>query len=106
MGNDLIREGRLRRGMTQTELARLIGTTQSAVARLESGRTSPSFDDVIRILRAMDLDLDFALVPRDEQDWAQAAALLELNPAERHERLVAWNRRVAEMKAQFDVPAL
>lgn len=106
MGNDLIREARLRSGMTQTGLARLIGTTQSAVARLESGRTAPSFDDVIRILRAMDLDLDFALVPRDDQDWAQTIPLLRLSPAKRSERLVAWNRRVSEMKAQFDVPAL
>jgi transcriptional regulator with XRE-family HTH domain len=79
--------------MTQTALARLIGTTQSAVARLESGRTAPSFDDVIRILRAMDLDLDFALVPRDDQDWAQSSALLEMSPAERSERLAARNAR-------------
>ena len=29
--------------LTQAELARLLGTTESAVARLEGGRASPSF---------------------------------------------------------------
>ena len=56
MGNDLIREARKRSRLTQAQLAELAGTTQSAIARLESGRTAPSFDDVIRILRVMGLD--------------------------------------------------
>lgn len=76
MGNDLIREARKRSRLTQVQLAELAGTTQSAIARLESGRTSPSFDDIIRILRLMGLDLDFMLVERDEQDWAQARRLI------------------------------
>jgi len=35
-------EARMRAGLTQTELARRMGTTQSAIARLESGRISPN----------------------------------------------------------------
>lgn len=83
IGTDLIREGRRRRALTQTELARLAGTTQSAIARLESGRTAPSFDDVLRILRVMGLDLDLMLVERDDSDWIQAQRLLPLSPEER-----------------------
>jgi transcriptional regulator with XRE-family HTH domain len=91
MGNDLIHEARKRSRLTQTELARLAGTTQSAIARLESGRTSPSFDDVIRMLRLMKLDLDFMLVERDDQDWIQAQRLIGLTTQQRmlrHEQLV------------------
>jgi transcriptional regulator with XRE-family HTH domain len=91
MGNDLIREARKRSQLTQTQLARLAGTTQSAIARLESGRTSPSFDDVIRMLRLMKLDLDFMLVERDDQDWIQAKRLIGLTTEQRmlrHEQLV------------------
>ena len=33
---------RIRARLTQTQLAKRLGTTQSAIARLESGRTSPS----------------------------------------------------------------
>lgn len=89
MGNDLVREGRRRVGWTQAELARRAGTTQSAIARLESGRTSPAFDDVIRMLRIMGLDLDLMLVERDDSDWTQAQRTLALSPDQRH----AFHRR-------------
>jgi len=36
-----IRRARLRAGMTQAQLARRMGTTQSAIARLEAGLASP-----------------------------------------------------------------
>lgn len=86
MGNDLIREARKRRGLTQAQLAELAGTTQSAIARIESAATSPSFDDVIRYLRLMGLDLDFMLVERDDSDWIQARRLMDLSDAERTAR--------------------
>ncbi|QIK38096.1 helix-turn-helix transcriptional regulator [Caldichromatium japonicum] len=35
-------EARARAGLSQAELARRMGTTQSVIARLESGRTAPS----------------------------------------------------------------
>jgi len=86
MGNDLIREARKRSRLTQAELAALAGTTQSAIARLEKGVTSPSFDDIVRMLRLMNLDLDFTLVGRDDSDWIQASDRLSLSPQERLNR--------------------
>ena len=86
MGNDLIREARKRSRLTQADLAALAGTTQSAIARLEKGVTSPSFDDIIRMLRLMDLDLDFMLVGRDDSDWIQASDRLPLSAQERLNR--------------------
>ncbi len=64
-GNDLVREARKRARLTQRELAERAGTTQSAVARLESGRTRPAFDDVLRLVRLCGFDLDIMLVERD-----------------------------------------
>ncbi len=83
MGNDLVREARRRVGLTQRELAERAGTTQSAIARLESGRTTPSFDLVLRLIRLCGLDLDIMLVERDASDWQQARELLALSPAKR-----------------------
>lgn len=39
---------RLRAGLTQAELAQRMGTTQSVVARMESGRTLPSLRTLTR----------------------------------------------------------
>ncbi|HEY5878037.1 MAG TPA: helix-turn-helix domain-containing protein [Nakamurella sp.] len=91
MGGDLIREARRRAGLTQAELAARAGTTQSGIARWESGRTSPSLDDVRRLIRLCGLDLEVAIVPYDGSDMAQAERLLTLTPQERlerHQRLV------------------
>jgi Predicted transcriptional regulator with C-terminal CBS domains len=86
IGNDLVREARRRVGWTQARLAEAAGTTQSAIARLESGRTSPAFDDVLRYVRLMGLDLDLMLVEREDSDWSQAERTLALSTDERHER--------------------
>jgi len=86
MGNDLVREARRRAGLTQRELAEKAGTTQSAIARLEGGRTAPSFETVLSLVRACGLDLDVMLVEREYADMWQAEALSRLTPDERLER--------------------
>jgi transcriptional regulator with XRE-family HTH domain len=42
-------EARVRAGLTQTQLAQRMGTTQSAIARLEGGRSSPSIATLRRL---------------------------------------------------------
>lgn len=86
IGNDLVREARKRVGLTQRELAERAGTTQSAIARIETGRSTPTFDTVLRLLRLCGLDLDIMLVERDDSDWIQAESRLRLSPRERVER--------------------
>ena len=68
----LIREARRRAGLSQAELAERAGTTQSAVARLERGRTSPSVERTRELIRACGLDLRFELVPIDDADLSLA----------------------------------
>ncbi|MHB8512003.1 MAG: helix-turn-helix domain-containing protein [Actinomycetota bacterium] len=45
-----LREARLRSALTQSALARRMGTSQSAIARAESGLTRPSLDFIERFL--------------------------------------------------------
>jgi len=92
MGNDLVREARKRAGLAQRELAERAGTTQSAIARLETGRSRPTFESVLRLLRCCGMDLDVMLVERDDSDWLQAQPLLQLTPGERLERAVRMSR--------------
>jgi transcriptional regulator with XRE-family HTH domain len=52
------------RGLSQKELAELTGTTQSAIARLESGGRPPRIDTLLRIAEALDCELVVELRPR------------------------------------------
>lgn len=47
--SEIIR-ARNEKGITQKELEQLSGVKQPAIARLESGRTSPQLDTVIKVL--------------------------------------------------------
>jgi transcriptional regulator with XRE-family HTH domain len=51
-------------GLSQHDLARLTGTTQSAIARLESGQRPPRIDTLLRIASALDAELVVDLRPR------------------------------------------
>ena len=97
MGNDFVREARKRARMTQRELAEKAGTTQSAIARLESGKTAPTFDNVLRLVRLCGMDLDIMLVEYDGSDWAQAQRLAGLTSAQRWDRAA----HVAEQMRMF-----
>ena len=50
-------EARVRKGLTQAELARKIGTKQSAIARLESGSANPSVSFLERMASATGSEL-------------------------------------------------
>ena len=59
-----VTDRRRARGLSQAELASLVGTTQSAIARLESGGRPPRIDTLLRIADALDCDLAVDLRPR------------------------------------------
>jgi transcriptional regulator with XRE-family HTH domain len=48
---------RPRAGLSQQELAELIGTTQSAVARMEMGAAQPKFSTLEKLAEALKRDL-------------------------------------------------
>ena len=51
IASELIR-ARVRAGLSQAELAERMGTSQSAIARLESGQTLPSTKTLLRFAEA------------------------------------------------------
>ena len=61
---DGIAERRRELRLSQQELAELCGTTQSAIARLESGGRPPRIDTLLRIANALDAELVVELRPR------------------------------------------
>jgi transcriptional regulator with XRE-family HTH domain len=87
-GGELIREARLRAGLTQAELSELTGRERSVIARWEQGVISPPVDSLMEIIHACGFDLPLTLMPIDKSaDEGLREALLE-TPSERIERLV------------------
>ncbi|HEV8089172.1 MAG TPA: helix-turn-helix transcriptional regulator [Actinomycetota bacterium] len=85
----ILRESRLRSGLSQRRLAELAGVTQPTVARIESGLIQPTFERLLELVRACGLDLDVRVVPLDEDAWTVARRGLALTPDERLDRAVA-----------------
>ena len=82
-GGHLVKEARLRAGLTQRELAERLGTRQPVIARWESGAAEPGFATVERALRACGFDLDVAIANRDDDHPRLIEDHLRLTPAQR-----------------------
>lgn len=54
---------RIARGLTQTQLAQLVGTKQPSIARLESGASQPSMAFLQKVAAALGARLEVRLVP-------------------------------------------
>ena len=68
-----VAEQRKAHGLSQQQLAELTGTTQSAIARLESGGRPPRIDTLLRIAEALDCELAVELRPRRRSETGTAA---------------------------------
>lgn len=60
----IIREARLKAGLTQTDLASRLGRERAQVARWETGGQEPSFANLIAAVEACGYALDVAIVER------------------------------------------
>lgn len=69
--------------MTQTEVARIAGTTQSAIARVESGAQAPSLEQLTKLLRACGFEPSIRLVRADPELALHVADALVRDPDER-----------------------
>jgi transcriptional regulator with XRE-family HTH domain len=78
---------RRRAGLTQRQLAELLGLRQATIARWERGDRGVSVDDVEIVAHACGLQLDAHLLIEDRSWWPQIAMQLELDPLERVRRL-------------------
>lgn len=68
-------EARRAAGLTQTEIANRMGTSQSVVARLENARHMPTFEMIARYAAAIGRRLDIHLVPSGSECGVSHAAL-------------------------------
>jgi transcriptional regulator with XRE-family HTH domain len=80
----LLREARVRHGLSQQRLARRAGTTQSAISRIEQERISPTVQTLAELLHLMGEELVLTAEGRDTGvDLTLNRANLELTPEQR-----------------------
>jgi transcriptional regulator with XRE-family HTH domain len=89
LSGDLIKESRLRAGLTQAELGARIGKPQSVIARWERGAVDPSLETLRGVIRGCGLDLHFHLSRLDSSNEAIIDHHLRMTPAERFADLMA-----------------
>jgi transcriptional regulator with XRE-family HTH domain len=92
ISGDLLREGRLRAGLTQQQLARRAGTSQSAIARWESGAVQPSLERLRELIRACGLELTFGIANYDDSYDYFIEQRLKLSPEQRVEQALHEER--------------
>lgn len=69
-------QARVEQGLTQAQLAEIIGTQRSNISRLESGAHNPSLDFLLKAASALHMELE--LVPREKEETAIMGNLYEL----------------------------
>lgn len=79
----LVRYARRRAGMTQRDLARATGIPQPAIARIESGRVSPRFATLERLLAGAGTALEASPAPGIGVDRSLIRESLARTPEER-----------------------
>jgi transcriptional regulator with XRE-family HTH domain len=85
---DLIREARLRAGLTQYELAERTGRERSVIARWEQGAVAPSLESLLELIRACGFDLPLELVPLARERATRLEKNALLSPERRVQRFL------------------
>jgi transcriptional regulator with XRE-family HTH domain len=83
---DLIREARLRAGLTQYELAERTGRERSVIARWEQGAVAPSVETLVELVRACGFDLPLELAPYEPSAAERLRKNALLSPERRLQR--------------------
>jgi transcriptional regulator with XRE-family HTH domain len=97
ISSHLIREARLRAGLTQSELAALSGKAASMIGRWERGEALPPLETTVDLIRSAGFDLSMAITAGDDHDLVLIRRSLALQPAERLAELVRATRAINSM---------
>jgi len=87
---EILLQARTRAGLSQRALARRAGTAQSVIARIEQGRTSPTWETLQRLLAALGLEVNAQLEPRvvvGSHMLAEVPGILRMTPEQRLEEV-------------------
>jgi len=87
----LLRQARLRAGLSQGELAKRVGKPSVQIGRWETGVVAPSLETLLELLRACDFDLSIDLVRYEPP--ANDAELVALQRELPVDRLAGMMRR-------------
>ena len=93
----MIREARLRSGLTQEDLAERLGTSQSVITRWESGQRSPTVETLVRAVRACGLELSMSVASYDHDHELMIRQNLALSPEARLDKLVEDRKGIQEL---------
>lgn len=85
----MVRDVRIRRGLTQRRLALRAGTSQDAVSRIERGEEAPSWARFCELLLVMGVRAELSLDEDRRSDGVAAARAL--TPSERLRESCSWN---------------
>jgi transcriptional regulator with XRE-family HTH domain len=102
---DLLREARLRAGLTQAELGRRVRRSQSQIARWERGDVKPSLETLRDLIRACGLELTFGLATYDDSYDSQITRQLRLPTTERVRQMAETAATMLEMRDQIRASA-
>jgi transcriptional regulator with XRE-family HTH domain len=84
----LLREARLRAGLSQHELGKVSGRDRTVIARYEQGVVAPSIDTLVEILRSCGFDVPLELVPYDPDPDERRRELQMLSPERRMDEML------------------
>ncbi len=91
----LLREARLRAGLSQQGLAEVSGKDRTVIARYEQGVVAPSIDTLVELVRACGFDLPLELVPYDPRPDERRRELQMLSPERRLDGMLERRGREA-----------
>jgi transcriptional regulator with XRE-family HTH domain len=98
---ELLRQTRVRHELSQQQLAVRAGTTQSAIARIERDKISPSIKTLTDLFQAMEEDFVFGARRRD---WGVDLSLnhlsLRRSPTERLEAGLGFSDVLREIRGE------
>ena len=90
----VVREARRRAGLTQQQLADRLDTSQSVIARWESGKAQPSLENLERVVGACGFELRLGIGEADPGERSLIERNLALDPTARLDQLVRTVRFV------------
>lgn len=97
----LLREARVRHGLSQERLAIRAGTTQSAISRIEQERVSPTVQTLAELLRLLGEDLVLGSEERDTGiDLTLNRKNLDFTPDQRVRRGLDFAELVRRTRAE------
>lgn len=84
----LLREARLRAGLSQIALADRSGKDRVQIGRWEAGQVAPSLDTLVELVRACGFDLPLMLEPIKPVAEQKLTELQRLSPESRLDRML------------------